>query len=139
MNLEAFCKDLLNELELDLSHLQKNGFNPLVLELQLDNHLTLTIKEQQVGMIVTSPLCTLDQEDLEEVYALLLEGNLFGQATGTYGVFGLTKNEKDLVLNFDLDMELNYSQFREKIEDFLNYVEYWQKKIELKLSESKTE
>ncbi|NGX30800.1 MAG: hypothetical protein K940chlam8_00151 [Chlamydiae bacterium] len=138
MNLELFCKDLLKELKVDASNMHIQTKQPLSIRLLLDKHLNVELKEQEIGLLVSAPLCQIEAEEIEEVYALLLEANLFGQGTGTFGVLGLTKDGKMLLLNLDIDFDLTYVQFKERMEDFLNYIEYWQKKIELTLEETKS-
>jgi DNA-binding protein YbaB len=135
MNIELFCKNFIKKLNLDDSVLQKTNEVLPNITLTLDKHLHLTLKEQEKGVFVSAPLIEAEGNDLERVYQLVLEANLFGQGTGQIGVIGLTKNGKMLVLNLDIDHELDQDKFNEKLEDFLNYIEYWQNKIELTLSE----
>jgi len=46
-------------------------------------------------------------------------------------------NEKDLTLSLGLPYELNYSIFREKFEDFVNYLVYWKEEVTKFEQESK--
>lgn len=62
----------------------------------------------------------------EEFLQRVLEANLFGK--GTYGgVIGLTEDEKVLTLSQELDYNSNYKEWKEKLEDFLNVIDYWKK------------
>ena len=65
----------------------------------------------------------------EELFIYLMRANLLGQATGGCRI-GLSQNEKVLTLSLGLPYELNYSVFKEKFEDFVNYLVYWREEMQ---------
>lgn len=58
----------------------------------------------------------------------LMEMNLFGK--GTYGAaIGLNEEGNVLTLCLELDYNSSYKEFRNKLEDFLNVLEFWRKEV----------
>jgi hypothetical protein len=57
-----------------------------------------------------------------------MRANLLGQGTGKCRI-GLEPQEKLLTLSLGLPYEMKYPTFREKVEDFINYVIYWREEI----------
>jgi len=54
----------------------------------------------------------------------LMKANLLGQGTGEQAI-GLDHEEKSLTLSCIIPYDINYKEFKEKIEDFVNYLDYW--------------
>lgn len=71
------------------------------------------------GQITPCPL-----KRREELFLYLMRANLLGQGTGQ-GRIGLEAQEKILTLSLGLPYELHYKEFRERLEDFVNYLIYW--------------
>lgn len=75
------------------------------------------------------------EEKKEEILTLVMKANLLKQGSGR-AIIGLDENEKFLTLCQSMLYEENYELFKETIEDFLNYLIFWedeiQKKIEIK-------
>lgn len=68
---------------------------------------------------------TLKREDL---FIYLMRANLLGQGTGGSRI-GLDANEKVLTLSLGLPYEMNYKIFKERFEDFVNFILYWREEI----------
>jgi hypothetical protein len=51
-----------------------------------------------------------------------------GQGTGG-GAIGIDPTEKFFTFSQSLPFEMNYQVFKESLEDFLNYITYWQEEI----------
>jgi hypothetical protein len=64
-----------------------------------------------------APLPTKDPEDL------LLKVMTAG------GVLGLKEDESSLTLSLSLPYEMNYKAFKDAIEEFVNYIEYWKTEV----------
>ena len=64
----------------------------------------------------------------ETFYMYLMKANFLGQGTGG-GTLTLDPEEKFLTLINLIPYEVNYKIFRDKLEDFVNYIEYWQKEV----------
>ena len=66
----------------------------------------------------------------EAVYALLLEGNLFGRGTGR-AVLGVDTDLNEIILHRALDMgTTEYAAFTAALEDFLGRVKGWTERLE---------
>ena len=57
-----------------------------------------------------------------------MEANLFGQGTGG-GVLGISPERQIFIFSKKILQDLNYQEFKEKIEEFVNYVEFWRLEI----------
>ena len=64
----------------------------------------------------------------EAFFTHIMRANLLGQATGKARI-GLDKEEKFLTLSYNIDYEITYIEFKELIEDFVNYINYWRDEI----------
>ena len=58
-----------------------------------------------------------------------MRANFLGQGTGGARI-GLDPNEKFLTLSCGFPYEMKYQDFKEKIEDFANYLLCWRAEIE---------
>ncbi len=65
----------------------------------------------------------------EDLFMYLMEANLLGQGTGESAI-GLDEKERHLTLSYIMPYEIDYRFFKEKIEDFVNYLFYWREEIE---------
>ncbi len=94
-----------------------------------DTANVITIKQCEGEVYLVS--CTIapcPKQNLDAFYTLLLESNLFGQAT-LGSILGLNEDGSLLTLSLELDYNTNDKEFREKIEDFLNIADFWRKKV----------
>mgnify|MGYP000036977301 CR=1 FL=1 len=83
------------------------------------------LKPLDLGLRIFAPILPLESQNLEELLTLLMKANFLGQGTGG-GVLALTENESFLTLEYILPYEMSYKAFKEKIEEFLNFLEFWQ-------------
>ncbi len=101
-----------------------------------DGILKLTIASYPIQMrkldvgayfsALIGPLPTLERE---EFLLKLMKANFLGQGTGG-GVVGLKEDESFLTLSLNLPYEMDYTSFKEAVEEFINYLEYWKGEIE---------
>jgi len=90
--------------------------------------LSITLKDLDPGIYFYSQLAPVPKQKKEELFMLLMKANFLGQGTGG-GTLGLMEDESFLTLSLALPYDMNYKAFRELLEDFANFVEYWQKEI----------
>lgn len=90
--------------------------------------VSLAIKDLNPGIAMHAHICEAPTKKKEELFMLLMRANLLGQGTGSTRI-GLDANEKFLTLSLGLPYELNYQTFREAVEDFVNYLIYWQEVV----------
>ena len=121
--LQKLLEQLLQELglgtplldEQKLFHLNISGFD-------------ISLKEIEPNFYISANIGPLPQNKKEEFLMLVMKANFLGQGTGG-SVIGLTENESFLTLSLSLPYEMNYITFKERIEDFTNYLDYWKKEI----------
>jgi hypothetical protein len=127
--IERFITQLSKELELP-RELQPKSPGVYVLPLEVDLSITFTEKD---GVIyfhsVVAPVPPGSQEAFLES---MLLANLFGQ--GTYGAtLGLDEEAKNIVLQRTFDYPLDYRQFRDHVEDFVNALDLWREEAQPKV------
>lgn len=92
---------------------------------------TVTIAESPHGIEFAATLGNHPTEYPELFFAKMLRGNLFGQAT-MGAILGLDESGERLVLHSLIpDIKAPYVQVKEKLEDFLNAVDFWKNEIVL--------
>jgi len=121
-------KHLVTELASELS---------IPLQIEKESCYTLTINEESdllfkdlnPGFSCKSRIAPLPQEGtLEDLYILCMRANFLGQ--GTKGaVIALDDALQHFLLILSVTEELNYRIFKETVEDFVNYLNYWKKRI----------
>ena len=64
------------------------------------------------------------EQNAESFLLKVMEANLFG--LGTRGaVIGLKENGKELTLSLELDYNISYKDFKERLEDFISVIDFW--------------
>lgn len=101
--------------EQKLFHLKISGFD-------------IALQEMEPYFYISSNIGALPPQKKEEFLMRVMKANFLGQGTGG-GVIGLTENESFLTLSLSLPYEVNYITFKESVEDFTNYLDYWKKEI----------
>lgn len=89
----------------------------------------LFFKETEPGFYLESVITTCPDQKLEELFSLLMNANFLGQGTGG-GCIALDGEGKFLTLSVDLPYDMEYKNFLEILEDFINYREYWKEEIQ---------
>lgn len=98
-------------------------------ELNLGTKHPIILRDLEPGVYFFSRLCSPPVKNTEQFYLYLMKANFLGQGTGG-AVLGLERDQKFLTLSLTLPYEVNYPMFRENLEDFLNYSEYWRTEAE---------
>jgi hypothetical protein len=96
---------------------------------QFNDSILTKLTDLNPGVALSATICPLPKTNKEDLYIYLMRANLLGQGTGGSRI-GLEQNEKVLTLSLGLPYEMNYSTFKEKFEDFINYVIYWREEVE---------
>lgn len=124
-------ESILADLEKFLGLTSMKGSKEMADYYQLDiNDTTLVwVKDLQPGIYFRSTIAPLPTTNMEDLYLYLSKGNFLGQGTGG-SVISLDTNEKFLTLVLNIPYEVNYRIFRDKLEDFVNYLEFWKSEIE---------
>ena len=99
------------------------------------NLRTLTIgkvgvmmKELDPGIYFQALIAPVPEKKQEELFMLLMKANFLGQGTGG-STLGLKEDESYLTLSLALPYDMNYKAFKEALEDFVNFVDYWKNQV----------
>lgn len=97
---------------------------PGVYKLPLEDEVSITISALPPGFILSCPFAPCPKNNREFFFSQALLADLFGQ--GTHGaVIGISEEGNNLTLSKVIDYNINYKEFRDTIEDFINIVDYW--------------
>lgn len=125
--IERFMTQFSKELELPRELEPKS---PGVYVLPLEEDLSITFTEKDGVIHFHSVVAGCPAQNQEAFFQKMLLGNLFGQ--GTYGsVLGLDEDGKFLVMQRTFDFPLDYRQFRDQVEDFVNALDLWREEVQL--------
>lgn len=123
--MEEHLKTLMQELELNAT-LSKDE-NRMV-QLQINPTLLISFKELDPGIYLSSTLGSCPKEKREELFMWLMKANFLAQGTGG-GTIALDPDENNLTLSLVLPYDMNYKTFKENLEDFANFVDYWKEEL----------
>lgn len=89
----------------------------------------LVFKELELGFSCKSWIAPVPKKErLEELYILCMRANFLGQ--GTKGaVIALDESLKHFLFTLSITEEMNYRLFKDTVEDFVNYLNYWKERI----------
>lgn len=125
----VILEDLLSRFTIDLdidaakADKEKNYF------VKFNDEITFFVKGGKEQIYIYATIINCPQENHEDLFSYLMAANLLGQGTGN-NVISLDPSGKFLTLSSLLPYEVNFKEFKESIEDFINYLIYWKKEIE---------
>ena len=90
--------------------------------------LSIALKDLNPGFYFSSDLGPLPQKKKEDFLMRVMKANFLGQGTGG-GALGLKEDESCLTLSLSLPYEMNYKVFKDSLEEFVNFADYWKKEI----------
>jgi hypothetical protein len=121
--LEEFAAKLTKDLELKEPLTMVDGSCALLLD-----ETTVTISEAQAGFQLTASLGEPPSEQIELFMGKMLRGNLFAQATSG-SILGLDETGAKIILRYYQPTKSTYRDFKDKLEDFLNMIDFWKQEI----------
>lgn len=122
--LKEYIDLLCKELSIEMPKLNEEKWFPF----QLNDGIQVDLKDLEPGVAMQASLCLSPQKNREDLYIYLMRANMLGQGTGGCRI-GIDEKEKSLTLSLGLPYEMNYTVFKESIEDFVNYLVYWREEI----------
>lgn len=123
--IETLLKTLAEELEMEeVPKKNKEG----LYEVAIADTIVVFVSSLDPGLLFFGKLGPCPTKKREELFMFLMKANLLGQGTGG-GTIGLDENENLLTLSFVLPYDINYKIFKESLEDFVNYLEYWKEEL----------
>ncbi len=125
MTLEQLLIKLKEDLELDAIP-KKNPLGKFVLSFIPTQEISLS--ETEKGVVMQAGIGEFPPTKQEEFALFAMKGNFLGQGTGR-SVLGLDESEKILTLSCVLPYEIDYSHFKASLEEFSNYLGYWQEML----------
>lgn len=98
-------------------------------EVVLNEETHLLFKDLDPGFSCKSLIAPIPTEDhLEDLYILCMKANFLGQGTKGAAI-AIDPSLKNFLFTLSITEEMNYRLFKETIEDFVNYLNYWKKRI----------
>ncbi len=123
MAIEDYLKALLQELNLDD---KIYADEKKIYHLTLEDNLVIFVKDLNPGFYFLCQLMPVPEENPENIFMALMLGNLFGQGTGG-SVIAIDQESNMLTLSFALPYRFTFQEFRNQLEDFTNYVDFWRR------------
>ncbi len=123
--LEQHLTELARALEMEHPPLKdKAGFFALT----LNPERTVSVKELDPGCLFFAPIGPCPEKNREQFFMYAMRGNFLGQGTGG-GVLAIDENGKFLTLTLTVLSEINFKDFKETLEDFVNFADYWRQEL----------
>ena len=120
-----YIKKLCESLNIEIPIIEKDKSYLI----KINDETEVKIWNLDPGYYFHSNVVLCPQEKKEELFIYLMRANLLGQGTSKSRI-GLDKEEKFLTISYSIAYEVKYIEFKEKLEDFVNYIIYWRKEIE---------
>ncbi len=97
-------------------------------KLPLEEDLAINITPLSKGFYLFCNITPCPKANREVFYSDALLANLFGQ--GTHGaILGLSEDGGRVTLSYAADYSVEYKEFRDSLEDFINTVDFWREEI----------
>lgn len=123
--LDELIHNLLKDIGLEKEPVK---LGPMSYQIDLGVDLSITIKANDPGYYMQIAIDRITDYEAEILFITLMEANLFGQGTGG-GILGISLENNLLMYSRKILQDLNYQDFKEKIEEFVNYSEFWRVEI----------
>lgn len=124
--LEEFVEKLSRDMELEEPIKAKI---PNIYAIPLEEGFTVTltsVSPDQLKLNCTIGSCPTVER--EAFFTQLLLANLFGQGTHD-AILGMDIDANELTLTQNIDYHIEYKEFRDIIEDFLNIADFWRQEV----------
>lgn len=123
--LDRFMQQFSKEMELEKP---VEADVPGTYVIRLDEELSIILVERDNEILLSSTLGPTPKQDEEAFLTQTLLANLFGQ--GTKGaVLGLNEEGTELKLTLLIDYTVEYKEFRDIMEDFINSIDIWREEM----------
>lgn len=98
---------------------------PGIYTVRLDEGVSFSISNfGNGGIALNAGVAEINPRAGEDLFAHILYANLFGQ--GTKGsLLGLNESGNLLTLSCIIDYDVNFKEFRDIVEDFINTIDFW--------------
>lgn len=120
---KKLLKQFVGQLSADLGEVVANDDGSYSLDLEPNLHISLR-ESPESGISLFTLVAPLPEKNVEEFLLKTMIANLFGRETGG-GILGLDKEGKKITFLTFLPQQLNFKDFHDYLEDFVNYAEAW--------------
>lgn len=124
--LDTFMQQLMKDMEVEGSLATEV---PGVYAIPVDENVSVFVSSIPRGFTLRCQVAPIAPENEEIFYTHVLQANLFGQGTDG-SILGLDSEGKQLILSREIDYNIEYKEFSELIEDFLNSVDFWREEAQ---------
>lgn len=119
--LEPFIQQLGKELQMEEFITSPE---PGLYLLSFDDQILVNVTQSSQNYMIKGAIGACPKENTETFLVKTMEANLFG--LGTRGsIIGLNDEGNVLTLSLELDYNSTYKDFRNKLEDFVNVLDFW--------------
>lgn len=129
--LAKFIEKLAKEMEM------KESFEtevPGVYGIPFEEGISILISTRPRGFSISCTFGDTPKGEKEEFYTQCMKANLLGKGTNG-AILGLDTEAKRLKLTRDIDYTIDYYEFRDMIEDFMNSIDFWTEEAQSYVSE----
>jgi hypothetical protein len=127
---EQYLKRLSSDLKYDALY---SLMAPKTFKIQLPDFEPIDVYETDLSIQLMAKVGELiDHIDQEKCFAYLLNANYLGQGTGQQ-LIGLHPNQKTILLSHHIYFDIDYIDFKERIEQLFNYVDFFKKHLQTKI------
>lgn len=121
ISIEQYLKRLASDLKFPDLY-QSEGANHFKIQIPDIESIEVFIKENEIQLIC--PVAqVIENVDEEKLFSYLMNANFLGQGTGR-SVLGLHPNNMTIVLSQVIFFEIDYADFKDRIEEMVNYIDY---------------
>lgn len=97
--------------------------------IEFSDGLAVTIHEDETKIWFKTTYSTLYIKEKEILYTEMMKGNFLGIETG-HGAIGLSLDGQKATFCKSISINEAYHDFKEALEDFMNFSSYWKQKID---------
>lgn len=127
ISVEQYLDKLSNDLQIDplFEKIEKKLYT-----LPFDDRMIKLVETEQ-GFILSGEVGILPEEEDFSMVLYLLSANYLGQGTGQ-SALGLKPDGHTITITMDIRSDMSYAEFKEAVEEYVNYFDYWREEIEEK-------
>jgi hypothetical protein len=123
--LDQLLQKLAEELEFEEFPKKEEGN---IYHVPLNPQLIVRMQQLDPGLSLWARIGPCPIVKREELFIYLMKANFLGQGTGG-STIALDENENFLTLSIVLPYDMNYKMFKDVLEDFANYLDYWREEL----------
>jgi hypothetical protein len=123
--LEQLIHTLADELEFEETPKKEEGN---IYHVSLNPQLSVRMQQLDLGISFWARIDACPTVKREDLFILLMKANFLGQGTGG-STIALDESENFLTLSSIFPYDMNYKMFKDALEDFANYLDYWKEEL----------